>query len=343
MELSSHSPRRVTLVITARGGTEKLKRCLAAASAQTFEDLELLAVDAGTQGGSSGVLKSWQEQEPRAVVCRIESASLAAARNAGLDRATGDFILFVDGKDYLVPDAVSECMSCLSERPAQILCFGRRIVDRTEEERTSVFPDIDTIFARGEQVQSELLPKIIGYDPDRGVKTAMRLLPAYAMISMDLIRRLDWRFEEDGEIPDGEQLSLLSLFKDVSAVGIHCNDCYCESAGEEGTADAVELYRRLSAHHDRMLQRYRDIGYPYSVGRAIRAMYLCGTGDVLRVLQKSDLSLPQKLRAMNTIAGDEKLKATIREVKRDPEVDPDAFFQMAFGGSPFLKLIRRIR
>lgn len=87
-----------------------LPQCLSSLLAQTYRDFELLLIDDGSTDGS-GKLCDTYSSDSHVRVIHKPNGGLSSARNAGLDAALGEYILFVDGDDYLAPDALQSLMS----------------------------------------------------------------------------------------------------------------------------------------------------------------------------------------------------------------------------------------
>jgi glycosyltransferase involved in cell wall biosynthesis len=68
---------------------------------QTYTDIEVLLIDDGSTDSSGSICDSFAEQDARIKVFHKDNGGLSDARNFGLDKATGDYVAFVDGDDYI--------------------------------------------------------------------------------------------------------------------------------------------------------------------------------------------------------------------------------------------------
>ncbi len=85
-----------------------LAECLDSILGQSFTDLEVLAVDDASSDGSSELLDDYAAADPRVHVVHLsENVGLGRARNAGLDLATGRYLVFVDSDDALAEGALA--------------------------------------------------------------------------------------------------------------------------------------------------------------------------------------------------------------------------------------------
>ncbi len=83
-----------------------LPRCVESLLAQSDPDFEVILVDDGSADGSGALCDAYAARDSRFRAVHKANGGLSSARNAGLDAARGEYILFLDGDDYLAPDAV---------------------------------------------------------------------------------------------------------------------------------------------------------------------------------------------------------------------------------------------
>ena len=100
----------VSIIVAVYNIIEYLPRCVRSLLEQSCTDLEILLVDDGSTDGSGALCDQLAKTDGRIRVIHKENGGLSDARNAGLDQAAGDWVLLVDGDDYLVPHAVERLM-----------------------------------------------------------------------------------------------------------------------------------------------------------------------------------------------------------------------------------------
>ncbi|MFF3490584.1 CDP-glycerol glycerophosphotransferase family protein [Streptomyces sp. NPDC002795] len=84
-----------------------LHECLESVLEQSFTDLELVAIDDCSPDASGAIIDEFAARDPRVRAVHLaENVGLGRARNAGLERATGDYVIFLDSDDSLAPDAL---------------------------------------------------------------------------------------------------------------------------------------------------------------------------------------------------------------------------------------------
>ena len=117
---------------------EYLKACVASLLRQSYENFEVILVDDGSPDDCGQICDECAETDSRITVIHQANAGVSAARNAGLDRAHGEYIVFVDPDDYL-EDVFLERMVALLPEDAQIISCCAQIIGND-------FTDIDHFF-----------------------------------------------------------------------------------------------------------------------------------------------------------------------------------------------------
>ena len=90
-----------------------LEQCLDSVVNQTYKNLEIICINDGSTDNSLKILEKFQQKDNRIKIINQENKGVSAARNAGLDIATGEYITFVDSDDYLELNAYERTMNVL--------------------------------------------------------------------------------------------------------------------------------------------------------------------------------------------------------------------------------------
>jgi CDP-glycerol glycerophosphotransferase len=106
---------KVSVVVPVYNVGPYLKACLDSISAQTYRNLEIVVVDDGSTDDSLAVARRCRRRDRRIAIVQQPNGGLSAARNTGIDRASGEFLCFVDSDDRIAPHAVSTSVGTLRE------------------------------------------------------------------------------------------------------------------------------------------------------------------------------------------------------------------------------------
>lgn len=117
----------VTVVIPTRNRLHYLREACASALAQQLDDLELIVVDDESSDGTAAWLAD--HEDARLATVRLEQRlERSAARNVGLARAQGRYVLFLDDDDRLLPTSLSLLVDALESEPSAFVAAGRKVV-----------------------------------------------------------------------------------------------------------------------------------------------------------------------------------------------------------------------
>jgi len=117
----------VSIVVPVYNAERHLEACLGGILAQDQHDIEVVAVDDGSSDRSRDILSALAASDARLVVLRHEGGAnrgVAASRNLGLRRATGEYLWFVDADDRIRPGAVSTLLALARGHRADVVAFN---------------------------------------------------------------------------------------------------------------------------------------------------------------------------------------------------------------------------
>lgn len=129
----------ISVIVPIYGVEKYLEECIESIINQTYTTLEVILVDDGSPDRCGEICDRYAQRDSRIIVIHQKNGGAAAARNAGLRIATGEYIAFVDGDDYLEPDAYEKMVAVLIENDADIVHggFNYIYVNRTEIHNSS--------------------------------------------------------------------------------------------------------------------------------------------------------------------------------------------------------------
>ena len=102
--------KKISVIIPVYNAEKYLKRCVDSVREQTYSNLEIILVDDGSPDGCPEMCDGFVAADARIKVIHKENAGVAAARNTGLDAATGEYLTFVDSDDYIDSVMYAEMM-----------------------------------------------------------------------------------------------------------------------------------------------------------------------------------------------------------------------------------------
>ena len=123
-------PVKVSVIIPVYNVAEYLPFALQSCIEQTLYDVEFICINDGSTDNSLQVLREYEKKDERFIVVDKENGGVSSARNEGLKRACGKWIMFLDPDDYLSKNACERVWIEGEEGLTDIINFGTEIVPK---------------------------------------------------------------------------------------------------------------------------------------------------------------------------------------------------------------------
>ena len=127
---------KVSVIVPVYNVELYLEECLDSIINQTFKEIEIILVNDGSTDRSPEIIELYALKDNRITILTQPNGGLSAARNAGIEKALGKYLLFVDSDDSLLPNSIETLLGKANETGADIvignalLCYpdGRRSI-----------------------------------------------------------------------------------------------------------------------------------------------------------------------------------------------------------------------
>jgi len=115
--------KKLSIIVPVYNVEEYIRPCIESIFCQnmTEADFEVILINDGTQDNSLGIIEDLIEQHTNILVIEQANQGLSVARNTGLIQAKGEYILFVDSDDLLVPDSVAPLLHLVRDSSSDLL------------------------------------------------------------------------------------------------------------------------------------------------------------------------------------------------------------------------------
>lgn len=125
---------KVSVIVPVYNVAPFVEKCIKSIRNQEYQNLEIILVDDGSTDNSGEICDAFAKKDNRIRVIHKRNAGVSAARNSGVDACTGDYICFVDGDDYVMPDYVSYMLALEITYDADIALTMRMFGNFDEEQ-----------------------------------------------------------------------------------------------------------------------------------------------------------------------------------------------------------------
>lgn len=104
----------ISIIIPVYNAQKYIRECLESIKNQSYKELEVVIVNDGSNDGSEQIIQQYNDCLDL-VYYRQSNQGVSAARNKGLELATGDWVFFLDADDYLAPDTMKMMIEFAAE------------------------------------------------------------------------------------------------------------------------------------------------------------------------------------------------------------------------------------
>ena len=119
---------KISVIVPVYNCDPYVEQCIRSILAQSYTDLEIICVNDGSTDDSGTILDKLACEDARIRVIHQKNAGASAARNMGIDLATGDLITFVDSDDIIEPDMYETLLPYFDEKNVDIVHCGYKRV-----------------------------------------------------------------------------------------------------------------------------------------------------------------------------------------------------------------------
>ncbi len=124
---------KISVIIPLYNVEQYMDRCIQSIVDQTYRNLEIILVDDGSSDSSGEKAGKWKTRDSRIIVFHKQNGGLSDARNYGIEKCTGDYILFADSDDWLPLDAIEYLYGILIKYDADFSIGGHMNSDTNDQ------------------------------------------------------------------------------------------------------------------------------------------------------------------------------------------------------------------
>ena len=150
----------ISIIVPVYNVVDYIDKCIGSIVEQSVYECEIIIVDDGSNDGSREKCREWADKDDRIKLIEQSNQGVSSARNKGIAESHGEYIVFVDGDDYLENNFLYEMEKCFEEYPmADIVLCGYKYDDCGKKSDYSFFKGNRVL---GENDRDELICRAIG-------------------------------------------------------------------------------------------------------------------------------------------------------------------------------------
>lgn len=255
----------ISVIIPVYRVEDYLERCLESVCKQTYQNLQIVLVDDGSDDHCPQICDDWAKKDSRIQVIHKKNGGLSDARNVGLEQATGEFVYFMDSDDYIAQNALEVVLDAMVENDSDAVVYGYKKIDEQGKiiKVSHIWPGMYSFESEKEKlyfIYKKLLKYQIGWE-------------AWSrMYRMSIIKDNNLRFEPNAEIFAEDQC--FNLYYTLCSKNIFCisdrlyfylvrNNSIMGKQKEIKLNEAVNLCKKVYDKAEGMNQKYIVRNFAY--------------------------------------------------------------------------------
>lgn len=137
----------VSIIVPVYNVEKYIEKCLSSIQNQSYKNLEIIIVNDGSPDNSQKIIDQFLKIDDRFICINKENGGLSSARNAGIEKATGDYLAFIDSDDWIDEKMIEDLVKTAIENDAQIAICDLSTDWESGENKTTLkqgtaYPDV---------------------------------------------------------------------------------------------------------------------------------------------------------------------------------------------------------
>ena len=303
----------VSIIVPVYNAEKYLVKCLDSVVNQTLKNVEIILVDDGSTDNSSEICKVYAEKDERIIYFKKENEGLAAARQDGMEKASGEYIGFVDSDDWLELNMYERMYSVAKEENADVV-FCNAFLDEDVKDKIHLEPGV---YDR-ERIEKEILPRSLSGISIKGTNSVIRWCNWLRLYKRSLIEENNLSFGRGFRRSQDLQLTFETALYAEKYVSL--NDEYLYHNRTDNNAES--LSRGYTKNYWKLIRPLIDVLYKdvenYKKQDLSYNMHLCAfffaASGVRNEYNTSVTSLKERIKKLDEISKDEVIQRALQYI-----------------------------
>lgn len=257
----------VSVIIPVYNVVKYLPECINSVLRQSYKNYEIILIDDGSTDGSEAVCDLYGEKYENVHAFHKVNEGLGIARNYGLARAKGDYVLFLDSDDYVKENFIEVLCRHMEEKHADYCKGGFFRVDdfskivSTRKYNNSVFSE--------DEIKNKLIPRFFGSSPKSN--DSVEMCVCACLFKRSIIKKNQLRFLSEREVLSEDIFFSIDYLKKTKVACLSDYVGYYYRVNNESLSHSyrVDRFEKSKYLFESLLRISRELGYGESVERRI--------------------------------------------------------------------------
>lgn len=237
----------ISIIVPVYNTAQYLRKCIDSIISQTYKNFELILVDDGSTDRSPQICDDYAKQDKRVKVIHKKNGGLSDARNIGIDISLGQYIVFIDSDDWILPNMIEELYKKSIEYDADMVISNYLCVNESGDDEGYYKLYTDFMIISGREAISKL------YDSNK----VYYIIMCAKLFKRKLFDNLRFTF---GTVNEDEFLihHILNLCNKIVCLPERYYFYYQRSNSIMHTNDISDVFRRIKIQYERLIFVYEN-------------------------------------------------------------------------------------
>ncbi|MBQ8868960.1 MAG: glycosyltransferase [Oscillospiraceae bacterium] len=192
----------ISVIVPVYRAEDRLDACVESIVAQDWTNLQIVLVNDGSPDNCGSICDKWEHKDARIEVIHKQNGGPSSARNAGLDIAKGDYVLFLDSDDLLDSTTCTHLYELMQEKNADVAsCYQANVFSNAPAEfvRDGEVTVMDRESAILDMWYQRVFPSTCGKLFKRSIFDGLRFTEGLYFEDVDIIYQIYWKAERIAE------------------------------------------------------------------------------------------------------------------------------------------------
>lgn len=302
-----HQP-RASIVIPVYNAEKYLDRCIESAVNQTYKETEIILIDDGSTDLSPFICERWAEKYSSIKVIHKSNEGAGLARNAGLDAVTGDYVLFVDSDDYILPETVQKCIEAAVRDGSEIVLYGKKEVDLNGRIKEKTIRTEKLIY-KGTNAIEDLLSSLCTHSKGFGLAVWGKLIKTSA------IEESGACFFSERQVYSEDALFITELFSAVRSATILPEYLYMYVIHKDSLSNILkkDYHQKNNVFLEKAMSVCKTKCYSDKVKNHLKARFQIYSLAGMKNIMSADISRKEKVMSLKYYFNDDILRNTLTD------------------------------
>lgn len=138
--------KKVSIIIPIYNAEKNIKACIDSILIQTYNNLEIICVNDGSSDKSQDILEKYKSDDKRIKVINKKNTGVSDTRNIGIEKSSGDYIMFIDADDYIEKNYIESMISVVEKYNCEEVISGYTEINQEKKVTKTIYNNSKKVF-----------------------------------------------------------------------------------------------------------------------------------------------------------------------------------------------------